>query len=100
VIFFEEKLKQNIGKPKELWKTLRTKTLKETLKDLVLPNKKSSGSNKVCLRKGDEDICFESKSNSEIFMSFFLDLAKHLLHKIQTAPRDASRKGRKESKKR
>jgi len=62
VSFFEEKLNQNIGKPKELWKTL---------KDLGLPNKKSTGSTKVCLKKENGDICFDSNSNSEIFMNFF-----------------------------
>ncbi|MGY8822307.1 MAG: reverse transcriptase domain-containing protein, partial [Pseudomonadales bacterium] len=77
VNFFEDKLKQNIGKHKELWKTL---------KDLGLPNKKSSGSTKVCLKKDNEDVCFDSKSNAEIFMNFFSDLAKNLVCKLPTAP--------------
>jgi len=77
VKFFEDKLKQNIGKPKELWKTL---------KDLGLPNKKSSGSTKVCLKKSNEEVCFDSKTNAEIFMNFFSDLAKNLVRKLPTAP--------------
>jgi len=77
ISFFEEKLNQNIGKPKELWKTL---------KDLGLPNKKSSGSTKVCLKKENGDICFDSNSNSEIFMNFFSDLAKNLLRKLPSPP--------------
>jgi len=76
--FFEEKLKQNIGKPKELWKTL---------KNLGLPNKKSSGSTKVCLKETNKDVCFEPKSNAEIFMNFFSDLARNLLKKLPTAPK-------------
>ena len=47
--FYEEKLRENIGKPKELWKTL---------KDLGLPSKKISSSSKICLQENDE-IYFE-----------------------------------------
>ena len=69
--FYKEKLRQNVGKPKELWKTL---------KSLGLPNKSSSWT-KTCLSK-DGIKHFDDKSNATIFKDFFCDLAKNLVSKL------------------
>ena len=69
--FYKSKLQQNIGKPKELWKTL---------KSLGLPNKGSCPT-KTCLQK--EGIKhFDDKSNATIFKDFFCNLAKNLVSKL------------------
>ena len=52
-IFFTGKLNENIGKPKELWKSL---------KSLGLPSKKSSCST-ICLEK-DGILSFDPKANA------------------------------------
>ena len=52
-------LNENIGKPKELWKSL---------KPLGLPSKQDKPS-KICLKK-DGEHCFDDKINSEIFKNF------------------------------
>ena len=52
--YFEEKLSENIAKPKELW---------QTLKSLGLPNKKNSPSN-ICL-KDKNGLSFDSLSIAE-----------------------------------
>ena len=70
-IYYENKLKENIGKPKELWKTL---------KSLGLPNKKSSSST-FCLKK-DGALHFDSKTVSTIFKEFFSNLAENLVSKL------------------
>ena len=49
--YFEEKLSENIAKPKELW---------QTLKSLGLPNKKNYPSN-ICL-KNENSLSFDSMS--------------------------------------
>ena len=54
--FVTEKLNQNIGKPKELWKSL---------KSLGLPSKQQSSST-ICLEK-DGILSFDHKANAEIF---------------------------------
>ena len=59
--FYKEKLQQNVGKPKELWKTL---------KSLGLPSK-SSFRTKTCLNK-DRIKHFDDKSNATIFKDYFL----------------------------
>ena len=59
IIFFTGKLNENIGKPKELWKSL---------KSLGLPSKKSSCST-ICLEK-DGILSFDPKANAEIFKDF------------------------------
>ena len=43
--FYKEKLKENIGKPKDLWKTL---------KSLGLPSKKGSNISNICLKEDDK----------------------------------------------
>ena len=69
--FYKEKLRQNVGKPKELWKTL---------KSLGLPSK-SSSQTKTCLNK-DGIKHFDDKSNAAIFKDFFCDLANNLVSKL------------------
>ena len=69
--FYKENLKENIGKPKELWKAL---------KYLGLPSKKGTISN-ICLKKDDE-ICFDDKTNANTFKEFFCNLASDLVAKL------------------
>ena len=54
--FYNAKLTENIGKPKELWKAL---------KNLGLPSKKSPSMN-ICLTK-DNTTIFADKENTNIF---------------------------------
>ena len=72
--YFETKLKENIGKPKELWKTL---------KNLGLPQKSTSGVN-ICL-KTNEKTSFDAKENANIFKNFFSNLARNLFLKLPEA---------------
>ena len=67
--------KDNIGKPKELWKTL---------KSLGLSNK-TSYSSKFCLKKEDT-LNFDDKTNSAIFNDFFVNLAENLVSKLPSPP--------------
>ena len=73
--FVKGKLDENIGKPKELWKTLKSLGLSET---------KKSGA-KICLKK-DNKFSSDSKTNSETFMDFFSNLASDLINKLPAAP--------------
>ena len=69
------KLNDNIGKPKELWKSL---------KSLGLPSKKSSSAT-ICLEK-DGILSFDPKTNAEIFKDFYSNLANNLVKKLPTPP--------------
>ena len=69
------KLNENVGKPKELWKSL---------KSLGLPSKQDKPS-KICLKK-DGEHCFDDKINSNIFKDFFSNLAKELVNKLPNPP--------------
>ena len=69
--FYTDKLKENIGKPKELWKAL---------KSLGLPSKKRSISN-ICL-KNDDKISFDDKTNANTFKEFYCNLASDLVAKL------------------
>ena len=69
--FYKTKLKENIGKPKELWKAL---------KSLGLPSKKSSSFN-ICPEK-DNKIHFDDKTNSNTFKEFYCNLASDLVNKL------------------
>ena len=69
--FYTDKLKENIGKPKELWKAL---------KSLGLPSKKRSISN-ICLKK-DDKISFDDKTNANTFKEFYCNLASDLVAKL------------------
>ena len=70
------KLNENIGKPKELWKSL---------KSLGLPSKQDKPS-KTCL-KTDGEHCFDDKINSNVFKNFFSNLATELVKKLPNPPR-------------
>ena len=69
--FVAEKLNQNIGKPKELWKSL---------KSLGLPSKQQSLST-ICLEK-DGTLSFGQKAYAEIFRDFNSNLADDLVKKL------------------
>ena len=69
------KLNENIGKPKELW---------ESLKSLGLPSKQDKPS-KICLNKDDEH-CFDDQINSDTFKNFFSTLAKELVNRLPNPP--------------
>ena len=60
-LFIENKLKENIGKPKELW---------ETLKSLGLPSKVTPLMN-ICLKNLAGILVFDPNENANIFKSFF-----------------------------
>ena len=74
--FYHTKLKENIGKPKELWKTLKT---------LGLPSKKAPPT-KICLKTNDT-ISFDDATNASIFKNFYSSLADNLVSKLPTAPK-------------
>ena len=78
-VYYENKLEENIGKPKELWKTL---------KSLGLPNKKISSST-FCLKE-DNTLHFDDRKNAMIFKDFFSNLAENLVSKL---PRPSNRFG-------
>ena len=63
--------KKYIGKPKELWKAL---------KSLGLPSKKGKLSN-ICLKKDDKTF-FDNKINENTFKEFFCNLDSHLVAKL------------------
>ena len=69
--FVVGKLNENIGKPKELWKSL---------KSLGLPSKKATLSS-ICL-ENNGTLSFDSKTNAEIFKDFYSNLAGDLLKKL------------------
>ena len=69
--FVVGKLNENIGKPKELWKSL---------KSLGLPSKKNTPSS-ICL-ENNGTLSFDSKTNAEIFKDFYSNLAGDLLKKL------------------
>ena len=73
--FFEEKLLETIGKPKELW---------ECLKSLGMP-KRTVISNFNAIEENDTLNC-DTHSISKIFKKFFSNLAKSLLIKLPNPP--------------
>ena len=75
------KLNENIGKPKELWKSL---------KSLGLPSKNASPST-ICLEK-DGTLSLDSKANAEIFRDFYSNLASDLLKKLSSPPNKFGKK--------
>ena len=74
---YKKKLKENIGKPKELWKAL---------KSLGLPSKKGAILN-ICLKK-DDKICFNYKTNANAFTEFFCNLPSDLVAKLPPPLKD------------
>ena len=75
------KLNENIGKPKELW---------TSLKSLALPSKKASPST-ICLEK-DGTLSFDSKTIAEIFRDFHSNLASDLLKKLPSPQINSGKK--------
>ena len=73
--FYQEKLRGNVGKPKELWKAL---------KSLGLPSKITPVS-QVSLKDG-ETILFDEKTNNNSFKNFYANLALNLVNKLPHAP--------------
>ena len=73
--FFEEKVSETIGKPKELW---------ESLKYLSMP-KRTVISNFNAIEENDT-LNYDTSSISKIFKNFFLNLAKSLLTKFPNPP--------------
>ena len=73
--YLEEKLSENIARPKERW---------QTLKSLGLPNKKNSPSN-ICL-KNKNGLLFDSLSIAEVFKSSYSSLAENLVLKLPKPP--------------
>ena len=69
--FYKTKLKQNIGKPKELWKAL---------KSLSLPSKKCSSFN-ISLENYNK-IHFDDKTKSNTFKEFYCNLASDLINQL------------------
>ena len=69
--FFDDKLSENIGKPKELW---------ETLKSLGMPQKTLiSNFNAV---ESNNALTFDKKTIAKMFKDFFSNLAESLLIKL------------------
>ena len=73
--YFEFKLTESIGKPKDLWKTI---------KGLGLESKSVSTPN-VCLKENNSYI-FDPKQVANIFKNFFSNLAKNLVSKLPPPP--------------
>ena len=73
--YFEEKLAENIAKPKKLWRAL---------KSLGLPNKKTLSSN-ICLENKD-GLLFDSFSIAETFKKYYSLLAEKLALKLLKPP--------------
>ena len=69
--FFENKLNENIGNPKDLWKTIR---------NLGLP-KKASGVSNICLKQNGKSV-FNPIATAEIFKDFFSNIASNLASKL------------------
>ena len=65
--FFENKLNENIGSPKNLWKTIRS---------LGLPKKAPKAPN-ICLNQNGKSI-FNPQSTAEIFKDYFSNIANNL----------------------
>ena len=75
-IFFETKLKENVGRPKDLWKSLKA---------LGLPNTVNKTSSSICL-KDNNILSFDLQRNAELFKEFYSSLASNLLSKLPNAP--------------
>ena len=69
--FFDDKLTENIGKPKELW---------ETLKSLGMPQKTLISNFKAV--ESNNALTFDKKTIAKIFKDFFSNLAESLLIKL------------------
>ena len=73
--FFENRLNDSIGKPKELWKAL---------KSIGLPSKTSACGTTALKVKNTTS--FETKSTLDVFKNYYSTLANNLLKKLPTTP--------------
>ena len=73
--YFESKLTENIGKPKELWNCLKS----------LGPNFESSISNMNCLENEKSDN-FDVKDIAKDFSAYFSNLAENLVSKLPNPP--------------
>ena len=73
--YFETKLAENIGKRKELWKTLEAPGL---------PDKVSIST--INALKGDEVVKYDPKSISKVFQTSFTNMVKILQQKLPPPP--------------
>ena len=73
--FYLEKLRENVGKPKEPWKAL---------KSLGLPSKITPVS-QVSLKDG-KTISFDEKTNNNCFKNFYANVALNLVNKLLHVP--------------
>ena len=69
--FFDEKLSESVGKPKELWNTLKSLGM---LKKTVVSNFNANDNNK--------SLTYDIKTMSKVFKDFFSNLAKSFLDKL------------------
>ena len=76
--YFELKLEENIGKPKELWKVI---------KSLGMPSKNVASGSIISLKDRNGELKFENKENANILKSFFENLATNLVKKLPDAPK-------------
>ena len=74
-LLFEKKLSESIGKPKDLWKAL---------KSLGLPNKISSS--EVSALKINIEVEHDANSMLEGFKSYYSTLAENLVNMLPKAP--------------
>ena len=72
---FETKFAENIGKPKELWKTLKA---------FGLPNEVSIVT--INAPRDNKVVIYDLKFISEVFQTFFDNLAETLLQKLPPPP--------------
>ena len=75
-LYFERKLHENIAKPKELWKAI--KSLGLPCKNFAVPN--------ICLKDKIGSLNFEDSSNANTFKKIFENLANDLVLKLPKAP--------------
>ena len=69
--FYENRIKENTAKPKELWKTLKSLGMGNNIDNTV----------NYCL-KDKETISFDTESKMKIFRNFFTGLADSLIMKL------------------
>ena len=70
-VFFDEKLSESVGKPKDLW---------TTLKSLGIP-KKTAVSNFNAI-DNNKSLTYDIKTMSKVFKDFFSNLAESFLSKL------------------
>ena len=73
--FYQEKVRGNVGKPKELWKALKSLGLQSKITPV----------SQVSLKDG-EKILFSEKTNNNSFKNFYINLALNLVNKFPHAP--------------